>query len=270
MLITFAIYLGVDLFYKVLASKLNSMTLSPERSKHVSRAADQTPRSLSYYQAISKRNLFNIKTGPPKAPKTTHPIRIEALKQTDLKLKLWGTVTGSAGRDYAVIESSAGEQNLYRAGDAIQEATVKLILREKVVLRINGKDEILEMEKFPSAARTKSRRVPRKISSQRIPLKRSEVENATKNINQLLSAVQIRPHFEKGKPNGLTLFRIKPNSIFRKMGLMNGDILTAVNGKPIVSVDNALNLYEMLRSSDDVKIEIKRRGRIRTIEYRME
>jgi general secretion pathway protein C len=274
MLITFTIYLGVELFYKALASKLNTMPLSPEKSKHVSKSADQTPRSLSYYQAISRRNLFNINIDTPKAQEKTNPIKIETLKPTGLKLKLWGTVTGGAGKDYAVIESKGGEQNLYRAGDAIQEATVKLILRGKVVLNIGGKDEILEMEEFPSAAKTRTRPgrrpAPRRVSSQRIPLKRSEVENATKNINQLLENVQVRPHFENGQPKGLRLSRIKPNSIFRKMGLINGDVLTAVDGEPIVSVENSLSLYERLRSSDDVKIEIKRRGRIRTIEYRME
>lgn len=260
----------VDLFYKVLASKLNTLSSSPAGSKHVSAAADQPPRSLSYYHTINRRNLFNIKTDTSKTQKITNPLRIDALKQTDLKLKLWGTVTEAAGKDYAVIESNGGEQNLYRAGDAIQKATVKLILRGKVVLSINGKDEILAMEEFPSAAKTSPKRIPRRTSSQRIPLRRSQVENATQNINQLLREVQVRPHFENGQPNGLMLSRIKPNSIFRKMGLMNGDILTAVNGQPVVSVDNALNFYESLKSSDDVKVEIKRRGRVRTIEYRLE
>ena len=38
----------------------------------------------------------------------------------------------------------------------------------------------------------------------------------------------------------------------------------------LVSIDNALSFYERLKSSDEVKIEIKRRGRLQTIEYRLD
>ena len=60
---------------------------------------------------------------------------------------MWGTVTRLDGKAYAVIEDTkTREQNLYRTGDAIQNATVKMILREKVVLTVGEGDEILTME----------------------------------------------------------------------------------------------------------------------------
>jgi len=269
-LITVVIYLGVDLFYTDLASRLDSAAISPTTNKQVSVAGDQASRSLAYYRAIDRRNLFNIKTNAPETRSTADTPRIEELKQTSLNLKLWGTVSGTDDRNYAVIESSGGEQNLYRVGDAIQTATVKLILRGKVILSIDGQDEVLEMEDLASRGKTSPRRVQPRNTSRRIPLRREQVTEATQNINQLLREVQVRPHFEKGKPDGLMLSRIKPNSIFRKMGLRNGDILRAVNGEPLVSVDSALNLYERLKSSDEVKVEIKRRGRLQTIEYRLD
>ena len=185
-LITACIYLGVDLFYDVFVSRLNNVFTSPATNKHVSIAGDQASRSLDYYQAINRRNLFNIKTNAPKAQNISDSNRIDDLEQTSLNLKLWGTVSGTDNKDYAVIESSSGEQNLYRVGDAIQMATVKLILREKVVLSINGKDEILEMEKFSSSGKAGPKRAAPPSLSQRIPLKRSQVADATQNVNQLL------------------------------------------------------------------------------------
>ena len=78
-------------------------------------------------------------------------VDVESLEETKLNLKLWGTVSGSNDGDYAVIEDvKAREQNLYRAGDAIQTATVKEIHREKVVLTVNGKDEVLQMQELES------------------------------------------------------------------------------------------------------------------------
>jgi type II secretory pathway component PulC len=51
------------------------------------------------------------------------------------------------------------------------------------------------------------------------------------------------------------------------MGLKSGDIITSVNGKTIQSVDDVLSLYNSLQSSERVKMELKRRGRLKTIDY---
>ena len=106
-------------------------------------------RPLSYYSIINKRNLFN--TGK-KVNIHVDKVNINDLKQTKLKLKLLGTVTGNKNKAYAVINDlKEHKQNLYRVGDSLQNATVKLILREKVVLNFNGKDEILGMKSESSA-----------------------------------------------------------------------------------------------------------------------
>ena len=53
-----------------------------------------------------------------------------------------------------------------------------------------------------------------------------------------------RPHFTAGKSDGLLLYGIQPDSLFRKMGIKNGDIIMGVDGNEIESVDDALALYE--------------------------
>ena len=87
------------------------------------------------------------------------------------------------------------------------------------------------------------------------------------NLNELMGQINIQPHEEDGQADGMILSNIKPNSIFRRMGLRNGDILTAIDGRPITTVDGALKLYEDLKSSDAANVEIKRKGRPTTIEY---
>jgi general secretion pathway protein C len=263
-LVTVAIYFSVAFFYKIVSLKLDSVLSFPAIENQNSTAEINIPNKLSHYDAISKRNLFNIGT---KAQNTTNPTRINALKQTDLKLKLWGTVIGPDAKDYAVIELNGGKQNLYRVGDTVLNANVKLILRGKIILDVNGKDEILEMEKLSSEVKSKPQRIGRHEISQRIHVKRSQIKNATQNISQLLQQVNIRPNFENGKSSGLMLSRIKPNSIFNKMGLMNGDIIIGANGEQIVSIDHAIKIYENLKSSNNVKLEIKRKGRNQTIDY---
>jgi general secretion pathway protein C len=55
---------------------------------------------------------------------------------------------------YAVIEDKkATGQNLYRVGDRVQDALIKMILREGVVLDVGGgKDEILQIEEMAAAS----------------------------------------------------------------------------------------------------------------------
>ena len=264
-LISAAVYFGVNAFYITATSKLDHGHPATSTGKPISSPEEGNVHPISYYNTISQRNLFNTKKKTDKI----ESIDVEALKQTDLKLKLWGTVTGDRDKAYAVIEEQKGrKQNLYKVGDSIQNATVKIILREKVVLTVNGKDEILELEKVTGDYKSIiSSKKSKGSFSQNITIKRSQIDKAVKNVNDLMKQVRIRPHFSNGKPNGLNLSGIRPGSIFSEMGLKSGDIITGVNGKNIESVDDALKFYESLKSSSNVQLQLKRKGRQKTINY---
>ena len=280
LLITAGVYFGVNAFYTI-----GTAWLSPgEKPQAYSRKAalqqqdDQPP--LSRYSAITKRNLFN--TNPDiKAP--AQALNVDNLKKTDLNLKLWGTVTGQDRKAYAVIEDTkTRKQQLYRLGDNIQDATVKLILRQKVVLSVGDRDEILGMEEIGAAKRgQESPRVARKAAAappkmpvssypRQLTLKSDQIESALENLDQLMDQARIRPHIEEGRPAGISITGIKPNTIFRKMRLRNGDIITGVNGDPIETVDDAMKIFGDLTSTPEVQVEIKRRGRKRVLNYKIE
>jgi general secretion pathway protein C len=201
-------------------------------------------------------------------------VDLEKLQQTDLKLRLWGTVTRQNAASYAVIEDTkTRDQNLYRTGDSIQNATVKMILREKVVLAVDNQDEILTMEE-PMASKGRFRagrknRLPTSSYSRKITLNRKVLENAMENLGQLMNQATIRPHIEDGRPAGISITGIKPNAIFRRMRLRNGDIITGVNGRPIDSVEDAIAVFEYLTTSSDIQVDIKRRGRKQRLDYQI-
>jgi len=264
-----AVYFSVKAFYKVATANLNNAPSREVTTRHVISPEDATFHPMSYYRAITERNLFNSKKG---AGQHTERLDIETLEPTGLKLKLLGTVSGNNKKAYAVIENTVQKhQDLYRIGDSIQNATLKMILREKVVLHVNGKDEILGIEKVHGSQKTSiySKRA-RRATSHNITLKRSRIESAVKNVNNLMKQVRIRPHFKNGKPDGLRLTGIRPNSIFYNMGLKSGDIITGVNNNNIESVDDVLKFYQSLQSSSSVQLQIKRRGRPKTINYNIE
>jgi general secretion pathway protein C len=269
LLIAVAVYFSVKAFYKVATADLNNAPSREVTTRHVISPEDVTVHPISYYRAITDRNLFNSKKDAGQPAET---LDIETLEPTDLKLKLLGTVSGNSKKAYAVIEDTEKKhQDLYRIGDSIQNATLKMILREKVVIRVNGKDEILGIEESVGSPKTSI--VSNKAgiaASQAITLKRSRIESAVKDVNTLMKQVRIRPHFTNGKPDGLRLTGVRPNSIFYNMGLKSGDIITGVNNNTIESVDDVLKFYQSLQSSSNVALQVKRRGRPKTINYNIE
>ncbi len=269
LLITAAVFFMIKAFYKIAGAKIDPAPPPRDAARHVIPNEASTRHPLSDYRAIMDRNLFKTKTGTGGRPQK---LDIESLTPTDLKLKLLGTVTGDEKKAYAVIEDTAvRRQNLYKIGDTIQNATLKMILREKVVLHVNGKDEILGIEKVREERKT-DRSPERKSasSSRNIAIKRSQIDTALQDVNTLMKQVRIQPHFQNGKPDGLRLTGVRPNSIFYKMGLKSGDIIMGVDGKNIESVDDALKFYQSLQSASKVQLQLKRRGRPKTIEYNIE
>jgi general secretion pathway protein C len=147
-----------------------------------------------------------------------------------------------------------------------------------VVLSVNNQDEILVMDERSEKSEIKnSASEPSETLSQpaedpakSIQLKYADIETAIEDVNQLMSQINIRPYFIKGKPEGLLLTRIQPDSFFNRIGLQSGDIITGVDGKAIETVDDALEIYERMKSASDMSLQLKRRGKPQIIDYHIE
>jgi general secretion pathway protein C len=278
LLATAGVYFGVNIFYAVLTAGLESV---PPPMTDSGRSLSTGPESAlrdSDYQSIIDRNLFNTgKNSLADSGKATPEIDVDKLKQTGLKLKLWGTVTGPDGQTYAVIEDpKTREQLLYRPGDTIQKAGVKMVLRQKVVLNVDGRDEVLMMEE-PGITRAAApgpvaETAPRPAAqpSEVVAVASEQVKNALEDVGDLLSQATFRPHLEDGQPAGISITGIKPNAIFRKLRLRNGDVITGVNNQPITTVDDAMKVFGTLSPDGPIQVQIKRRGREETLEYKID
>jgi general secretion pathway protein C len=276
LLLTAAAYFGVSIFYAVLVGRLDAGLPATVPARAEAAPGADAPGSMADYRVVVERNLFN--SGRQALAAQTGPaLDLDKLKQTELKLKLWGTVTGQDGQTYAVIEDQkTREQSLYRPGDAIQNAAVKLVLRQKVVLTVGDRDEVLAMEE-PGVTRPSAPpraeapgRGPAAEAVQPVVVPAEQVDKAMENIGDLLNQATFRPHIEDGKAAGISITGIKPNAIFRRLRLRNGDIITGVNGMPIASVDDAVQAMSSLSPDGPVQVKVKRRGQEETLEYKTE
>jgi general secretion pathway protein C len=281
LLATAGVYFGVSIFYAVLIAGLDSVPPSVPAAGHAPSAGPESPAGASDYQAIVDRNLFNTGKKPLSAPgKGAAEIDVDKLKQTGLKLKLWGTVTGPDGQTYAVIEDpKTREQLLYRPGDTVQKAAVKMVLRQKVVLNVDGRDEVLIMEEpgiiraaAPGPTAAEAAPAPRLAAepSEQVTIAGEQIEKALEDVGDLLTQATFRPHIEDGRAAGISITGIKPNAIFRKLRLRNGDVITGVNNQSIASVEDAMKVFGTLSADGPIQVQVKRRGREETLEYKVD
>lgn len=283
LIITAIAYQGVQLGYGLLPAPPSppaERSLPRETASTSAGDPDHFSPDENTLAAITRRNLFKVQldkkeVSQPKAPESKP---VETLEETRLDLTLLGTVVQTPGKPYAVIrEGRSRDQNMFHIGDTIKDAEIRSILRKKVILRYKGKDETLTMaaEKTDKGPPDRTGGAPQLRDStpgseSEVSLSRSVVDDALGNINKLMGDVRIRPHFTRGKPDGLLLYGIRRDSLFQEMGLKNGDIITGVDGREIQSVEDALTFYEQLKDASDVRVQIKRRGQEKEIQYHVQ
>ena len=66
-------------------------------------------------------------------------------------------------------------------------------------------------------------------------------------------------------PQGLRLEKLGATSLFSKAGLQVGDIVTAVDGKPLKTIDDAADLYARAGSMTRASVQILRAGKPQTL-----
>jgi general secretion pathway protein C len=107
----------------------------------------------------------------------------------------------------------------------------------------------------------------RKVSDTQYEIERSVIDSTLSNLNAVATQARIVPSFKNGVANGFKLFSIQPGSLYSSIGIENGDVIQRINGYEINSPDKALEVYQKLRSSSHITIELERNGRSLRKEY---
>ncbi|HJX34132.1 MAG TPA: type II secretion system protein GspC, partial [Desulfatiglandales bacterium] len=271
--------IGVDIFYRVVRTELIQVDITGVDSRDMSVDKQADISRLTDYQTIIDRNLFSKVSSVPAQDADIDSLD---LKPTSLKITLLGTIYSNNQNSAAVIEDTAKKtQGLYREGDSIQNAIVKSILAGKVVLRVDGHDEILTIDELKSSetVTAPANRVPTAsvgpqaapaataVTERKISIKRGDIDESFENINDLISQATIQPHYTDGEADGLTVTGVKAGSIFRKMGLRNGDIVKGVNDNEIKTAEDLISMYNDLRSDSEISLQIIRRGQQTNLNY---
>jgi type II secretory pathway component PulC len=89
---------------------------------------------------------------------------------------------------------------------------------------------------------------------------RALVDKVLLNPMGVAKGARVVPAVKDGKPDGFKLYAIRPNSLYAKLGLQNGDTLQSINGLALTSADAALEVYTKVRDARRLELAIVRRG----------
>jgi general secretion pathway protein C len=98
-------------------------------------------------------------------------------------------------------------------------------------------------------------------------ISRASIDTVLSNLNVLSTDARVVPDFKNGTQRGFKLFSIKPNSVYSKIGLKNGDVLSRINGYDLSSPDKILEVYGKLKDSEQITVELLRRGKPKKLDY---
>lgn len=237
-------------------------------------------------EVVLERNLFNSRVSAAAPTQQEQDIKSDDLPESTLPLQLLGTVVNSrGGRSFAIIQDKGTKkQDIYFPEDPVVEGvTLASVDRNKVVLLRNGREEILEKtDERVNTPRTRGARprtaakapasrkddiTVRKVGDNNYVMDRREVEGVLQDFNKLLTQIRVVPHFSNGKPDGFKVFNIRPNSLFMKLGMVNGDIIKRVNGLDITGPEQALQMFQQLRDESRITLDLERFRKNLTLQY---
>ena len=223
---------------------------------------------------------------PEPEPEVTEPqqqlvdMNAEPVK-SGLRVKLLGTLIASQP-EWSIASVQDMVQNTsmtYMVGDQIQGAKVLEIERKRVIVLNNGRREFIDDqpgtgESFAAAPApiiaAPVAQAPqggaglgsgiRALNENEYEVPRNEIDKTLSNLNDVAMQARIVPAFKDGVAHGFKLFSIRPDSIYSKIGIQNGDVIKRINGYDLNSPEKALEIYGKLKEASRVDIEIERNG----------
>ena len=278
--------------------------LVPAPSKTINIKPIKLAQRQTWASAISDRNLFNAHPPSPESEAAKQAAELEdqpedpagalpapydeceeSKNSATLKLTM---VAEPATSSYAVLTVS-GDDRLVREGDTLDELKIIAIQWNgeggRVVVNEEGKYTCLVLGKkaprshkssTPKRSRRRSKRSSKgdkfkdgikEVSPGRFEVDRAMLDEQLADLDNIVRQARVIPHYRQGKPVGFKVVGIRSNSIFRHLGLKSGDVLKSVGGEELTSINKALGLFEQLKSSNNVNLDIERLGKSKNFEY---
>ena len=96
----------------------------------------------------------------------------------------------------------------------------------------------------------------------KISVSKAETKEILEDPNAFLKQALFKPNSKGGKTQGFKVTNIKTNSLLKKLGLENGDVLMRINGEMITGPTKLLQVYGSLGGASAISIDVERKGQM--------
>lgn len=157
----------------------------------------------------------------------------QAATVTSLPMILFGTRTdGASGRGSAIIASADGQQQSYSIGEEVAPGvTLKAVAFDHVTLSRGGADEDLYIDQSGGTGQTVGTGAAPESSS--VLNGAPGTGTAPVTLARLKAEIGFIPRIDGGKITGLVVRPQGSGTIFRQVGLVEGDIVTQIGGRTV-------------------------------------
>ncbi|MEE2672190.1 MAG: type II secretion system protein N [Myxococcota bacterium] len=226
-------------------------------------------RSWEHREPILDRNLFGAQMFAEAEPE---PEPEEELEETKLPLRLLGTWVHSVAEDsMAAITDKSGKFPETRwLGDALErhpQARLVGIERGRVILDNKGRREELLLAEV--TAQRQSKRIDRRRPSRRQATRAQAAtgiadrlrdlhanKNEGRDARELFNQAKILPKLDAGEMVGVELSEIEPGSLYEKLGLSDGDVITSFNGVDLDTAAAGSRVLNQFLEAEEFEIEL--------------
>lgn len=206
----------------------------------------------------------------------------------DLDVTLLGILVSNRPEWSLATIKAGGESKLVRVGSMVLDrAEVVEIASRYIVLQAGDKKRVVKLwaERSGEPSRpsssiprppppvatstTDATRGVKKVGPYEYQIDRGMLEENLQDLTKLGMDARIIPNYVDGKYRGFRLVGIRPDSLYRAIGLESGDLILRVNGQDIDTPNKAIQLFEQLRSSPTITVDVERRGQKVTLTYQV-
>jgi general secretion pathway protein C len=178
---------------------------------------------------------------------------------TNLRLVLAGTLAGTdPGQGWAIIGDTAQNARVYATGTTLPGgARLKEVYADRAILERNGRLESLQLPRLAGGAG-----MP--IAYTQAPPQQSLADSVRSLVQSdpsaLTELIRPQPVFAGGQQKGYRIYPGRNRGQFASLGLMPGDLVTAVNGAPLDDPNSGLATLRGIGAGGSVTLTIERNG----------
>lgn len=218
---------------------------------------------------LASMHLFGEATVAPIAP--PEPVMSAEAPDTSLSLTLLGVISGGK-RAWAIIGDRMGNEETYMINAALPGgAVLKEIYRDRVILLYNNRYETLRLPQEDMGEGSMPGRVssaPPSSPSGPVTRMGSEVSQVLQGYKQqllndpqsLMDIVRAEPYRQGGQIRGYRIFPGRDKKVMDQVGLIPGDVVTAINGIDLDSPIKGLEVMQQITDASEVSVNVLRNG----------